>query len=81
MPAKEYICIQYEPIFAFDDMIKNFQDCSDDTDENDFVECLAYSKEHSVLMKGKMVDSAESSKVSYFNTFEELSEVCRWSKQ
>ena len=64
MPAKKYVCIQYEPILGLDEMTKKFHDSSANAEENDFVECLAYAKDQFVLMKGKLVDKVEQTKVS-----------------
>ena len=64
MPAKKFVCIQYEPIFGLDEMTKKFHDSSASAEENDFVECLAYAKDQFVLMKGKLVDKVEQTKVS-----------------
>ena len=65
LPAKPYVRLHYEPVFNLDEMIKKFQDHSENVAENDFVECLAYSKDQAVLMTGRMTDDVELSKVSF----------------
>ena len=69
MPAKEYVCIHYEPIIGLDEMIEKFKEYCANTNENDFVECLAYSKDRFVLMKGKLTDEMEKSKVRFASGF------------
>ena len=44
------------------EMSKRFQKLTE-AKEHDFVECLVYSKEQSVIMLGTLVDEAEESKV------------------
>ena len=50
---------------------QEFEKASRDTEANEFVECLVYSKEKSVLMTGNMVNWCEPGK---------LNEIGRWFK-
>ena len=65
MPAKKYVRINYQPIIDLDDMVVKFQESAANIEENDFVECLAYSKGESVLMTGQLVDDVEPQKVCF----------------
>lgn len=71
MPVKRFIRIDYKPIQSLDEMTRAFEAASRNEDGNDFVECLMFDKERSVLMTGNMVDSCEPGK---------LNEIGRWFK-
>ena len=47
-------------------MVVKFQESAANIEENDFVECLAYSKDESVLMTGQLVDDVEPQKVCFW---------------
>ena len=66
MPARKYVRIHYQPILDLDDMVMKFHESAANTEENDFVECLAYSKDESVLMTGQLVDDVEPQKVCFW---------------
>jgi len=69
MPAKKYVRINYQPIIDLDDMVVKFQESAANIEENDFVECLAYSKDESVLMTGQLVDDVEPQKINCIGRF------------
>lgn len=60
VPAKKYIKVHYEPVFSLDQMTTVFEAASRNTEENDFVEGLVYSRDKAVIMTGVFTDTIES---------------------
>lgn len=56
IPVKKYVRISYQPVYSLDSMVDLFQQASADSDSNDFVEGLVYSKDQAVIMTGQFVD-------------------------
>lgn len=56
IPAKKYIRVHYQPVHSLDDMVDVFEKASRNTEENDFVEGLIYSKDTAVIMRGNFAD-------------------------
>jgi len=71
VPVKKFIKMEYKPIYSLQQTVDEFEKASRDTEANEFVECLVYSKEKSVLMTGNMVNWCEPGK---------LNEIGRWFK-
>ncbi|MBS3952029.1 MAG: FAD-binding oxidoreductase [Methylomicrobium sp.] len=57
IPVKKYIRIHYQPVYNLDDMVSVFEQACRDTDNNDFVEGLVYSRDKAVIMTGKFADT------------------------
>ncbi|XP_022165328.1 delta(24)-sterol reductase-like isoform X3 [Myzus persicae] len=62
MPAKKYVRLQYRPISSLEKIQSSLISETLDTENNDFVELLMYSKNDGVLMTGKMTDGNQSMK-------------------
>lgn len=71
VPAKPYVRIKYQPIHDFTEIITKFSSESNKPKDNDFVECLAFSRTEAVVMTGNMVDVFEPGK---------LNKIGRWYK-
>jgi delta24-sterol reductase len=56
IPAKKYIRVHYQPVYTLNDMVDVFEKASRNTEENDFVEGLIYSKDTAVIMRGNFAD-------------------------
>jgi len=60
---KKFVHLKYIPTRSLKHMVSKFEEVSRDTANNDFVECLQYSKDTAVIMVGKMTDTcADASK-------------------
>jgi delta24-sterol reductase len=57
IPAKPYVRLHYQPVNSLDEMVAAFEAASRDTENNDFVEGLAYSREQAVIMRGQFADA------------------------
>ena len=71
IPVKRFIKINYQPCHKLDDTMTNFENACKDTQSNQFVECLMYDRDRSVIMTGTMTDSCEPAK---------LNEIGKWFK-
>jgi Delta24-sterol reductase len=60
IPAKKYVRLKYEPVIGLNEIVEKFEKASRNTSENDFVECLQYSKDSAVLMTGNFADKIDS---------------------
>ncbi len=56
IPAKKYVRLYYQPVYALGEMVEFFEQASRDTENNDFVEGLVYSHDTAVVMRGRLVD-------------------------
>ncbi|MDD5462710.1 MAG: FAD-binding protein [Methylococcales bacterium] len=56
IPAKKYIRVHYQPVYTLDEMAEVFEQASRNTQENDFVEGLVYSRGTAVIMRGNFTD-------------------------
>lgn len=63
IPAKKYVKLVYTPITSRKELCDLFPAAASSDEKFDFVETLAYSRDEAVLMKGKMTDECEPSKV------------------
>ena len=63
IPAKEYVCIKYTPVYSKEKLVEEFASASANP-ENEFVEGLVFSEDKAVIMTGTMVDKIEDGKVS-----------------
>lgn len=60
IPIKKYIRLHYRPVYSQDDIVNTFAQASLDSEKNDFVEGLVYSREQGVIMTGNFVDVVDS---------------------
>lgn len=58
IPAKKYVRVKYQPLYSLHEIVTRFEEASRNVEENDFVECLQYSKDKAVLMTGNFADKA-----------------------
>jgi len=58
IPARKYVRLRYRPVYSLDDMVDVFEAESRDTEKNDFVEGLVYSRDSAVILCGTMTDEA-----------------------
>lgn len=72
IPATKYVKLHYQPAHTRKEMVEIFERESRNMD-NDFVECLAFSKATGVIMTGKMTNQMKDS--SKYNP------IGRWHKQ
>jgi len=56
VPVKKYVRLCYQPVNSLDDMVRVFEQASRDTENNDFVEGLVYSRDQAVIMTGNFSD-------------------------
>jgi delta24-sterol reductase len=63
IPAKQYVHLQYRPVFSKSELLKVFEQESREIN-NDFVECLMYTDDQGVVMVGKMTDDVEHRKIN-----------------
>jgi len=71
IPSKRFVEIEYLPVRSMEEMVTTFERETERSDASDFVECLVYSKDKAVVMKGNLVDSCQPGK---------LNEIGRWYK-
>jgi len=71
VPVKRFIKIEYTPTYSLEETTRVFEAASRNPGAYEFVECLMYDKNRSVLMTGNMVDACEPDK---------LNEIGRWFK-
>lgn len=60
IPAKKYIRLHYQPVYTLDAMVSVFEKASRETENNDFVEGLVYSRDQAVIMTGRFADDVGS---------------------
>jgi delta24-sterol reductase len=60
IPAKRYVRLHYRPVYTLDDMAAVFEQASRDTENNDVVEALVYSRDTAVVMRGAFTDAVGS---------------------
>jgi delta24-sterol reductase len=60
IPARKYVKIQYQPAYSLEDMVNVFERECRDTDRNDFVEGLVYSRDTAVIMRAALTDGIDS---------------------
>uniref|UniRef100_A0A673WSS8 24-dehydrocholesterol reductase n=1 Tax=Salmo trutta TaxID=8032 RepID=A0A673WSS8_SALTR len=63
VPARYWVCLQYEPIRGLENICRRFSEASEDKN-NTFVEGLQYSLYDAVIMSGTMTDTAEPDKIN-----------------
>jgi len=59
-----YVRLQYRPISSLEKIQSRLISETLDTENNDFVELLMYSKDEGVLMTGKMTDGDQSTVIT-----------------
>jgi len=59
-----YVRLQYRPISSLEKIQSRLISETLDTENNDFVELLMYSKDEGVLMTGKMTDDDQSTVIT-----------------
>jgi delta24-sterol reductase len=65
IPYKKYVHLKYIPTRSLKEMVAKFEEASRNTETNDFVECLQFSKDTAVVMVGRMTDvCADTSKIN-----------------
>ncbi|HYE37605.1 FAD-binding oxidoreductase [Methylocaldum sp.] len=60
IPARKYVRLHYQPVYTQAEMIDVFERECRDTENNDFVEGLVYSRETAVIMRGVLTDDVRS---------------------
>ena len=63
IPAKKYVQLEYTPITNRKDLGHLLPAAASSEEKFDFVETLLYNKDGAVLMKGRLTDHCEPSKV------------------
>jgi delta24-sterol reductase len=56
IPATRYVRLEYQPVYSLEDLVGQFEKDSRNTQENDFVEAIVFSKDQAVIMRGKFSD-------------------------
>ncbi len=56
IPIKKYVRLRYRPVYSLESMAALFEQASHDSENNDFVEGLVYSRDQAVIMTGSFVD-------------------------
>ncbi|XP_064604727.1 delta(24)-sterol reductase-like [Liolophura sinensis] len=69
IPAKKYVKLEYFPVHSKDDMIKKFEEETEKRSDNQFVECLVYSRNKAVVMTANMTDDVNLNKVNPIGKF------------
>ncbi|CAH0562714.1 unnamed protein product [Brassicogethes aeneus] len=64
IPAKQFCKLNYKPVRGLENIAKEFEEASKNKNDNEFVECLLYSKNEAVLMTGNQTNSIEEDKVN-----------------
>lgn len=59
IPARRYVRLHYLPVHTLDDMVGVFERECRNTENNDFVEGLVYSRDTAVIMRGVLTDDIE----------------------
>ncbi len=54
--AKPYVRIQYQPVFGLEEIVGVFEKACRDTEVNDFVEGLVYTRDSAVIMRAQLAD-------------------------
>lgn len=70
-PSKKFVKLDYIPADSLEKMVETFEREVERSDKHDFVECLMFDRENSVVMTGNLVDSCESGS---------LNAIGRWYK-
>lgn len=60
IPAKKFVRLEYLPVLTLDEVVEVFERECRDTEANDFVEGLAYSRDTAVIMRGRLTDDIGS---------------------
>nr|CAB3237581.1 delta(24)-sterol reductase-like [Phallusia mammillata] len=64
VPSKPYVKLTYHPANTKNDLLKKFTEEALNTNGNDFVEALAFSKNSGVIMTGNFSDGFETNKLN-----------------
>ncbi|NOT10334.1 MAG: FAD-binding oxidoreductase [Methylococcaceae bacterium] len=56
IPVKKFVRLHYQPVYTLDGIITVFGQACRDTETNDFVEGLVFSRETAVIMRGTFAD-------------------------
>lgn len=57
IPVKTYVRLSYQPVYDLEALVDLFGHACSDTQHNDFVEGLVYSRDQAVIMTGQFVDA------------------------
>ena len=60
IPVKKYVRLCYQPVYSLDSMVENFEQACANTENNDFIEGLVYSRDQAVIMTGRLTDTIDS---------------------
>jgi delta24-sterol reductase len=60
IPARQYVRLHYLPVHGLNKMVEVFERECRDTEHNDFVEGLVYSRDRAVIMRGALTDAVGS---------------------
>ena len=71
IPCKRFIKLDYYPTYSIDETIETFEREVKLEENNEFVECLVFSKDKSVVMTGNFTDSCHP---------EKMNEIGKWFK-
>lgn len=63
VPAKPYVKLVYKAVKGLKNIVKEFQAVSKDTERNEFVEGLMYSKDEAIIMTGNLTDRPDPNNV------------------
>ncbi|BBA34530.1 lipid biosynthetic enzyme, related to human 24-dehydrocholesterol reductase DHCR [Methylocaldum marinum] len=58
IPAQKYVRLHYRPVYSLDEMVDVFEAESRDTEKNDFVEGLVYTRDQAVILYGSLAGEA-----------------------
>ncbi|XP_065165651.1 delta(24)-sterol reductase-like isoform X2 [Atheta coriaria] len=64
VPAKPYVKLVYKAVKGLKNIVKEFQAVSKDTERNEFVEGLMYSKDEAIIMTGNLTDRPDPNNVN-----------------
>ena len=59
IPAGKYVRLEYFPVYGLDDLVHTFEGAGRNTEDNDFVEAILYSRDAAVVMRGKFCGEIE----------------------
>lgn len=72
IPARKYVRVEYRPVHTLDDLCHGFDKECRDTENNEFVEALVYSRHTGVLMTGVLTDETGTDGI--------INRIGRWYK-
>jgi delta24-sterol reductase len=72
IPAKKYVRITYHALHSAEEIVHKFERESRSTLQNDFVECIQYSRDKAVLMTGELADEPNDGSI--------VNRIGRWYK-